>query len=394
MSSIFSRAILVFSFCALYNISNAQEIVDLLTEKPLVECSTISFNAATLFEESYIANDFDKAALILKEWENKCGLREPIFRAKILLSIATKTYNDSLMLAGSLNHLQNFEYRKSNIDKGRFYTYDNYAAYYGYIPFGQNFDKLTTQIAATLKESQAKNSTAYYICDFYSGNVTPEQYKNMLSTLDPQSGYSNDYNTYLSYYEHETKMNIAGFAGVWHPTCDLAFIGTKPEIGLVFGGKYQKWNVDLNLGVKFGGSKNDYIFRRTKDRGQPLDTSNYFVGYMFGVEVGYDLYSGKRNEWSVIAGAAVDGFSTEVSDEDRNTNEHNVTSYNFNAGIGYRYYFKNDLYIGFKAKVHAIDYRLNNVVEFNGVPFTFHVLFGGLSSVFKRDLKSIGYTGR
>ncbi|MBK7174449.1 MAG: hypothetical protein IPH84_14740 [Bacteroidales bacterium] len=53
-----------------------------------------------------------------------------------------------------------------------------------------------------------------------------------------------------------------------------------------------------------------------------------------------------------------------------------AATYNINAGVGYRYYLKDNLYLGIRAKYNFVDYTLNHVVDFTGNPITIQFIVG------------------
>lgn len=102
-----------------------QDFDNLMTKKQ-IDCSDISYNSG-LYLIKYIGeNKIDSAKNLLKYWESKCGMREPIFRAKILLALKSEKFKDSLLTEGSLNNIFNYQNRMDMIKYTNYYSYDNY----------------------------------------------------------------------------------------------------------------------------------------------------------------------------------------------------------------------------------------------------------------------------
>lgn len=387
--------LLFLGLMPLVNTLSAQDFDAMLAKSKPLECSDISYNAGQQFIEYWQQNKTTELDALISYWEVKCGQREPVFRAKILNAIANKKFSESLLDEGTANMLNNFQSRWQMIKNGQYYSYDNYAAYYAYIPFNQDFDQFTQNIAQTLKEQQAVNSVEYVLADFYSGNTSDTVFQKLTKLLSSEAGYIQSIEELRRTNEREGEMNLAAYGGVWMPRGGAKFIGIKPEVGMMIGGKGKRHNVDLSFGIRFGRAAEAYAFKR-RTWGHAWDTTDYYQGFYVGLDYGYDVLQFKRQELQVLGGIGVDGFSTVRSTNNNNNNndrdhEKGVTSYNFNMGLGYRIYLNNSLYLGLKARYNIVDYRLSNVVDFTGNAFTFQLIIGGLSSPYSRDLKRMGY---
>lgn len=120
-------------------------------------------------------------------------------------------------------------------------------------------------------------------------------------------------------------------------------------------------------------------------------TNHFFGGYL-GLDGGYDIWRTKHQELQLLVGIGGDGFDAIKEDKSKQLKPESTWSYNFNGGIGYRYYIKNSFYIGVKAKYNIVNYALNGVVGFTGNPITAGLVIGGLSNRTKRTaLESLHY---
>ena len=117
------------------NFLSGQDFDYLMTKKQ-ADCSDISYNSGLYFIRYMQENKLDSADFLLKYWEGKCGMREPIYRAKILLALKQNQYNDSILTEGTLNNIFNYQNRMDMIKYSNYYLYDNYKSYFGFIPPG------------------------------------------------------------------------------------------------------------------------------------------------------------------------------------------------------------------------------------------------------------------
>lgn len=93
-----------------------------------------------------------------------------------------------------------------------------------------------------------------------------------------------------------------------------------------------------------------------------------------------------------MGGIAFDGFDVLEEDLDSGLKSASAASLNLNLGVGYRYYLKNNGYLGLRVKYHFVDYASNHVVDFTGNPITIQFVIGGLTNDYrKRNLNALKY---
>lgn len=156
----------VFSLLLIFSIRQAYcQDFDRLTAIRQVDCSDISYNSSLLFVKYMQENKLDSAEHFLKYWQIKCGEREPMYRAKILFAIKAGKFSDSLFTEAVFNHIFNYLERSEIIKYAKFYTYDQYKSYFGYIPPGQEFDNFTVQLARELKKDSEPQSMEYLLAE-------------------------------------------------------------------------------------------------------------------------------------------------------------------------------------------------------------------------------------
>lgn len=373
----------------LSRISFGQDFDNLMSKKQ-IDCSDIAYNSGLYFIKYVQENNLDSAKYLLEYWETKCGIREPIYRAKILLALKNNEFNDSLFSEGTLNNIFNYQNRMDMIKYANYYSYDNYKSYYGFIPPGQEFDTYTKNLAKTLLKKYTPETIEYLIAEFYGENS--DTIFSKIQTADyGQSTLIKEYEKTVETFVNMSEFHLSWITGVWIPTGDLKKLGTHPELGFQMGAKHKKMNYDLTISLKFINSPNDYYAKR-KESGSQLELTNHFFGGYIGFDIGRDIYSKNGHELQLAGGIAFDGFDALEEDKDNDLKSASAWSYNFNFGLGYRYYLTNSFYLGLRAKYNVVDYSLNNVVDFTGHPITIQFIVGGVENVFRNNnLKALKY---
>jgi hypothetical protein len=383
------RKVLLF-FCLIlgYNV-NAQNFDDLMRINKQLDCGDISYNSALLFEKYFSNNQIDSAKNILTYWENKCGRREPLHRAKLLLALKENEYHDSLLTKNILSYIFNYQNRMNMIKYDSYYDYDEYKPYYGFIPAGQEYDMFTIKEFGHLKSMYETNTIEYLLCEFYSDNYDILFTK--LQTNDYKtSTLSEEYNKALQKCVNMSEMHLSLITGVWIPTGKLNLLGVHPELGFQWGLKHKKMSYDIVMAFKFLNSPNEYFARR-KETNELEPTRHFFGGYI-GIEVGRDIYTSRKHELQLVGGVAFDGFDALNENKDLNLKSSSTSSYNFNMGLAYRYYLSSSQYVGLRAKYNIVNYTLNNTVDLTGNAITIQFTYGGLWNQIKQNnLKVLKY---
>ncbi|MDR3287547.1 MAG: hypothetical protein LBT27_08905 [Prevotellaceae bacterium] len=371
--------------------SQAQDFDNLMTKKQL-DCSDISYNCSLLYEKYFTENQLDSAKNLLSYWESKCGNREPIQRAKLLLALREKNYQDSLLTEGVLSHIFNYQNRNDMIKHSNFYHYDEYKPYYGFIPVGQEFDNFTRKEFENLKSEYDADKIEYLWCEFYSDNcdtIFPKLQSNRYET----NTLNKEYDKAVKQSLNMSEIHLAWITGIWMPTGRLKTLGMHPDFGLQVGSKHKKMNYDLTMTYKFLKSANEYYAKR-EETGE-LEITDNFYGVYFGFDVGRDIYTVRGHELQLTGGVAVDIFTALKENKDMDIKVASANSYNFNMGIGYRYYIKSNFYLGLKAKYNIVDYTMSNVVDLKGNVITVQFVIGVLTNEIKNNnLKALKYKYR
>jgi len=365
--------------------------VPLVTKK--IDCSDIAHNSSLYYVKYMNENKIDSAQLLLNHWENICGTNEPVFRAKILLALKTRQYNDTLLTNTPLDYIFNYQNRMDMIVSEQRYEYYSYKSYYGYILPDQEFDNFTWKLASDLKATYHTESVEYLLADFYSGNYETIFSKIQSETFENHT-LTEKYDEVLRIYKKMPEFHISLLTGLWMPTGELTQLGLHPELGLQIGCKKKKMNYDFTLAFKFVNAPNDYYARRDI-RYEDWEATNLFLGYYLGFEIGGDILVKKKHEVQVIGGIAWDAFSVLQEDKENELNPRSTSSFNINFGLAYRHYLTSNFYLGLRVKYNIVDYSLNHVIDFTGNPIIIQFSIGFIKNASKDNyLRALEYRFR
>jgi hypothetical protein len=370
----------------------AQESFEERITKINPTCAEISLNAASLFEKYMLNDQYDSARFIVNYWAEKCGNREVVKRAKILLSLKTRNYSDTVLGAGILVDILDFKNRMDYWKAEFFYVFDNNAAYYGFVPFGQDYDRFTNELGRTLKKKYLPGTIPYILCDFYGGN-TDSVFIQLQQIPDNPSSLEIEYKEMVSMYKSFPSGEMGGIAGVWVPTGRLEIMGVHPEIGFSVGVKNKKMLYSLFMSVAFIKTPNKYEFINTQFN-DSLQMSNMFIGFNVGGQVDWSVYQKKGNELFVLAGGCYSGITVLPVNDDDNIDGEVARTVNLNIGLGVKHYFRGGTYISLQGKYNLVDYTSNGVIDYNGNAFSVQFIIGGALSGYKTQLDALQYDWR
>ena len=294
--------IMVFLSSRLYSQTN----IEALSKTKPLECSDIAYANSTLFAQLIQRHQNDSAQQLLNYWEGKCGEREPVFRAKVVMSFVRKQSVEPLMNNESLYELNNYRSRAEMLKWRRFSFYDYDKSYYGFVPVGQEFDSFTIDFFKAAKLQQELGTINYLLSEFYGYNADT-LYTMIQTKAYDSTSLSKQYYSLVKKYSNKFETNIAMLMGMWIPTGGIAHLGIHPDMGFQIGIKKSKINVDVTVTFKFLKSKTMYAAKRVHSDQSIVLTEKFFGGYI-GLDAGYDVWYKKRNEIQALAGIGWDGF--------------------------------------------------------------------------------------
>ena len=337
----------------------------------------------------YKIQDYDSALLVLNDWQTACGPSEPITRTRILLAINDHAFDETIYDSTIVDDVLNYIHRMESKTPENLYS--GYESYFGYVPIRGEYDYFTQSLADTLLSREFDTPLELLFCQFYANIVL-----NPLKAIQTDTLYNNT--EIKTYYRHRTEkclaypgFNLNLFSGIWIPTGNASLLGNHPLIGLQGGVKFKKMTIYLTLAFKFVNSANDYVILKDGY----YDTTNYFFGGYIGLDTEREIYKRKKHEIDLLAGIGYDGFQS-IKIENNNTDPnagHSINSLNTNFGMGYRYFYKKNKYIGLQAKYNIVNYNNKGGTNLMGDCYTITISIGGFSQSQKENcLYELRYT--
>ena len=166
--------------------------------------------------------------------------------------------------------------------------------------------------------------------------------------------------------------------GIWQPYDKLSILGLHPSLGGYAGLSYNRMIYNLGLDFRFGNSPNEFKVLY-KDS---LFTTKDFTGINVSLEAGRKLIKWRRHEFDLLGGIDVEVINVvTIKNESDNSNSDeskNITSPSVHLGAAYRYYLKNDRYIGLSSRYHLINFdnKGGTNLRGNALTITFEYGFG------------------
>jgi len=389
------KATLLVITMLFFNTIQAQNFDALMTEQHTT-CADVTHNSTKLYAKYYSENKTDSLIGLLKYWENKCGITEPIMRGKILTAITNKQYHDSLLSPEIIALIFNYKYRTEMQESGDYSYYNYNEQFYGYIHPDHKFDSITKSQANELILRTKPGSMEQLLCEFYSGETAPI-FRKIQNTNYQNSFLFQKHQEEVSRYKDLTDWHSTWILGTWIPTGALKKMGIHPSIGRQFGVKKGKINYNVSLNVKFLKAKNKY-YALEENTSEPELTDNFF-GVHAGFDVERDLLIGSKNELQLLGGfgfesiETLEGNTSESNQDEQEDHNSTIETYNLNIGLGYKYYYNSSHYLGINLKYNVVDYALNHVIDFSGNPITVQFIIGNLGNPYKkRKLEQLSYS--
>lgn len=357
------------------------------------DCENIAYNSSNLIMYFYAINDFDSLAITLNDWQQSCGLSEPIMRTRILFSILADTFSEQIYDSSMVDYMLNYMMRIDTTTNPDLYY--NYADYFGFVPIRGEYDYFTQSIADELLGYKFYHPMELLFSEFYA-NILTDPFKELQTAADYDSTELHRY-----YYKEVDKyrklpdFHYAAITGIWMPQGNASLLGNHPLLGIQGGIHYNKMIYNFTLAFRFLKSKNEYTFMKDGIE----ETTDVFFGGYIGLDLERVLLKGKRNEFSILAGVGYDGFetmNTNTEDDNPDNDEGNsINSLNTNFGLGYRFYLKNNLYMAVQGKYNVLNYNNPGGSSMSGDCITISFLVGGFEYQSKAyKLKELRYIER
>ncbi|THH36523.1 hypothetical protein [Neolewinella litorea] len=352
------------------------------------DCSTGSYLLSREFQVAYDSGDLQQAREVLDRWGELCGLREITNRAMLLIGLRTNDVLDIDYLDQQFDFLMEYRQRRTLEVNEAAYYYDYNRPYYGFLPIGGEYDAFTRPAFSEI--SPKRNAEFDYLRRSYAAEELPEL-KELAGAEYAGTSLQKDFLFYRDEALAMTEGHVAAMAGAWIPLGEASLLGPHPQLGFAVGGKKRRMNYDMEVAFQFLKSSSDYLARREK--GAVAESTDKFFGGRIGATVGYDLWASGAREVQVIGGLGFSGFDA-LNDTD-DLQAASVLTYDLSGGVGFRRYLTPSSYLGISLRAHLVDFRLNEVVDFTGVPLSLTVAYGSVANALKQTrLAQLGYSQR
>ena len=357
----------------------AQDDLDAQLLKQSPNCENVAYNSTLLINELFENSKVDSISLVVTKWENFCGESEPLFRAKVLTKISLATFSEKENSESDTEMSMVLAYldrKKLSEEQNYHQLYEYYKLYLGYVPLNSNFDLTTTAWASSLlEENDDLRPDEKAFCLLYSNQI--DKFWSYLQSSEMQdSKLSKAYEQEKDRVNNMWEGHINFFSGVFVPTASLAeVIGAKSIFGFQLGAKIKKTQLDLSFAFRPGEAKEYYTVYFEDDL---VQTQDHLGGYI-GLDFARELTNNYKRELDLEWGIAADFMDVISGDPDVSNDSKTLSSFNFNCGLGYRFYFKNMNYIGLHAKYNFVNYKNKKGTGLDGNYLSFTIsynLFG------------------
>lgn len=367
--------------CLFASTLSAQVDLDAQLLRQTPNCESVAYNSTLLINELFQRSQVDSINQVITRWSNFCGESEPLFRAKVLTKITLATFDEaSLTSTDEMSMVLSYLDRQQLSQEENYHqVYEYYKYYLGYVGLNSEFDLVTVAWATSLlDENSDLKPTEKAYCLLYSNQA--DAFWAYLQTPEMQ-------NTELAASAKKQEQEVRGmwdghinfFSGVFVPNSNLYdVIGVKPIIGFQLGAKVKKTQYDFTISYRPGKAKEYY---EVQFQGYPVQTRDHAGGYI-GIDFARELTNNYKRELDLEWGIGADIMDVISGDPEVSDDSKTLASFNFNCGLGYRFYFKNMNYIGLHAKYNFINYNNKQGTSLSGDYLSFTVsynLFGNAS---------------
>jgi len=356
--------------------------------KNVIDCSDVSQNSAELFVAFLQEQQYDSAAFVLDFWESYCGMREPLQRARILLSILDSELSEAVYDTSIMKFIELYKFRldlEAGVSKPECIEY--YAPFLCYIPPASHFDNAIRDLASGIEDFDNELERLFSL--LYAEKIDSFYYTIQEPVYEPylvRSLYDREVEKLLKLPEGHVAIGPALFV----PTGNMKTLGLHPEIDMSFGFTFSRFTVDAIFNIRFEKTAFPYQILKLGS----IMTTDYFLGGLYGLELQYELVGTPKHKVYLSAGAGLDGFDTGYWSTDYNIIS--VTNANINFGLQYRWYYNQKNYLGLCYHYNLVNYSIPELItDLSGNYHTFSLNFGITDNIPKRNgLKELNYRSK
>jgi hypothetical protein len=156
------------------------------------------------------------------------------------------------------------------------------------------------------------------------------------------------------------------------PRGNISALGSHPLIGFQIGSAWKNLSLDFEFSLRFTNAPKDY---QTVQYGYIYDT-RYHVGTYLGLDGAYAIQRFQKHQVNALFGVGYDNLTLLKASSEDADDAKNISSINLNAGIGYKYYFKRNQYIGLLGKYNLLFYKNRGGTDLSGNAVTLTLVYG------------------
>ncbi len=314
------------------------------------DCWKSSNHAYQNIPHLFYSNQPDSLLGVLMQWEDICGISEPLIRIKILASIWDDAFSEVIYNSNIIDYLiWRYDSKRNTKVLGEVdasLASGDVASAVDFAFYTADFDSFTTDLADQILPHTTTGSIEQFYCLFYSGKVDQAYellHGDQLKGTDLRWYYSREMS---SLNKKRARPVFALTGGTWKPGGDLQFVGDRPQYGCTIGMRQDRWIGRLVFDMRPGRSDRPYYVNEDGVSGR----SNRWDNVYLGLEVGREIITYKQHRMDAFVGLGFDGLKPFWEEKLI------LGTVNANAGVGYR------MYLGTAERwVVGVDYRVESI---------------------------------
>ena len=397
---LFTAIALIFSIPVVHAQTN-DSIANYLFSSRNLDTSSIRFNSILLIPQLYEQDKTDTLHVVIRCWEHKEHIPEPLFSFLIIEQIKNGTFSEQLYLtdADSTRHTSRTDYYRQHIatylrsyaagcnvaeHPRKYFHYDTsqqaIAAYARYYQFLQS-------LAQTLCDKPDLTPAESFLVHFYACPDTA-----LFATLrDPlyKGTVVHDAVLHKGRYSRNSMADVPAISGInlelntgsliYGGPLSALQSGAQPSVGFLLGGRTNKVSYALACNLSWAHSPESFAMR--------IDDSVHNAQYKgcgyLGLNLGYQLYRKNKSELDGLFGAGYSVFDA-AYDPAGSISYH---SPDISFGLGYRFYFRHRQfdsrevfdYMALQAKYHFLSFDAPGNSTIDGNAFSLSIAIGAYS---------------
>jgi hypothetical protein len=352
----------------------AQDIdIEAVIEKHSIACSDIAFSASELIPKYHTAGQTDTLRTLLRYWEEKCGITEPMMRFAILWQIQTREFNDDWLPALLPDYLDDYREAATADDTNLADYYFDFDAW-AYYALHPGYNDYTRSLASDLLLLPDLSATESFLTLFYAHNfekAVEHLNSGMLAGTSIDSLYLQRERELQQLQEAQTEgrqqQSVPGFHvgfsfGTWMPTDELKLLGNHPQLGFLTGGNTENIMFQLQLNLSFLEASQAYSAE--------IGSTNYettdFLQVYAGLNTGFDMLNNPKHSLYITGGIGYDGIDPRNNTEREEGITGMIHALNINAGITYHRIFNENRFFSIIVRHNFVDYRNHGGTDLSG----------------------------